>query len=142
VSFAIDEGTEFGARAAAHLRKDRVAWLTTVTPTGAPIPSPVWFWWEEPATVRMFSRAGTPRQRNLEANPRVALHFPGDGEGGDIVVLSGHAVIDPDGPAVTELPGYLEKYAAGFERIGVTPEQFITQYPVRVRIDLTRLRGH
>ncbi len=35
----IDESTEFGARVAAHLREERVVWLTTVTPSGAPLPS-------------------------------------------------------------------------------------------------------
>jgi hypothetical protein len=34
----IDEGTEFGARVARHLREDPVVWLTTVTPAGAPLP--------------------------------------------------------------------------------------------------------
>jgi hypothetical protein len=39
----IDEGTEFGARAARHLRDDRIVWLTTVIPAGVPLPSPMWF---------------------------------------------------------------------------------------------------
>ena len=71
MSFQIDESGDFGARAARHLREDTVVWLTTVTPAGAPVPSPVWFVWEEPDAVIMFSRAGTPRARNIEANPRV-----------------------------------------------------------------------
>jgi PPOX class probable F420-dependent enzyme len=142
VSLAIDEGTEFGARAARHLRDDRIAWLTTVTPAGAPVPSPVWFWWDEPDAVLMFSRAGTARIRNLEANPRVSLNFAGDGQGGDIVVLSGRAAVHPaTGPASGVAP-YVEKYGAGFERLGITPEQFSARYPVPVRIALTRLRGH
>ena len=142
MSLTIDEGTEFGARAARHLRADRIVWLTTVAPSGAPVPSPVWFWWDEPDRVLMFSRAGTPRTRNLETNPRVSLNFPGDGEGGDVVVLSGHAAVDEAvGPASGVAP-YVEKYGWGFERIGVTPEQFSLAYPVPVRIELTRLRGH
>ena len=39
----LDEGSEFGARAARHLREDPVLWLTTVAPSGAPSPNPVWF---------------------------------------------------------------------------------------------------
>jgi PPOX class probable F420-dependent enzyme len=142
VSFTVDESTEFGARAARHLREDRILWLTTVTPSGAPVPSPVWFWWDEPDTVLMFSRAGTPRTRNIEANPRVSLNFPGDGDGGDVVVLSGRAAVDEAlGPASGVAP-YAEKYAWGFERIGVSPEHFSLAYPVPVRIELTRLHGH
>ena len=45
----IDEGTEFGARVARHLREDVVVWLTTVTPSGAPLPAPVWFIWDGPS---------------------------------------------------------------------------------------------
>jgi PPOX class probable F420-dependent enzyme len=142
MAFAIDESTEFGARAARHLREDKVVWLTTVTPAGAPVPSPVWFWWEEPGAVLMFSRAGTPRTRNLAANPHVSLNFPGNGQGGDIVVLSGSAAMDDSlGPA-SEHPEYVEKYAEGIARVSGTPEEFSQHYPVTVRIELTRVRGH
>ena len=142
MSFAIDESTPFGARAAAHLREDKVAWLTTVSASGAPLPSPVWFLWEEPDHVLMFSRDGVPRLRNLDANPRVALNFAGDGRGGDIVVLSGRASIERDAPAAHEVPAYCAKYAWGFERLGKSAEEFSAAYPVPVRIALSRLRGH
>jgi PPOX class probable F420-dependent enzyme len=142
VSLTIDESTEFGARAARHLREDRIVWLTTVNPSGAPVPSPVWFWWDEPDSVLMFSRAGTPRTRNLEGNPRVSMNFTGDGQGGDIVVLSGRAAVDDATGPASGVPPYVEKYGWGFERLGITPEQFSERYPVPVRIALTRLRGH
>lgn len=140
--FAIDEGSEFGARAAAHLRDETVVWLTTVSPTGAPQPSPVWFLWDGAGTVLVHSRAGTPRVRNIEANPLVSLHFGGDGHGGDIVVLSGRAEVAPDaGPADAD-PVYVAKYASGFTRIGMTAAGFAAAYPVPIRIRLTGLRGH
>jgi PPOX class probable F420-dependent enzyme len=138
----IDESTDFGARAARHLREDRVVWLTTVTPGGAPIPSPVWFWWDGDATVRMFSLPGTPRTRNIEANPKVALNFAGDGQGGDIVVLQGEATIDRDAGGADTLPPYAEKYAPGFQRIGLTAEQFASRYSEPITIRITRVRGH
>jgi PPOX class probable F420-dependent enzyme len=141
MSFQIDESTDFGGRAARRLREETVVWLTTVTPAGAPVPSPVWFWWMEPDAVLMFSRARTPRTRNIEANPRVALHFDGNGKGGDIVVLSGRAEIDRS-PETGAVAAYVEKYEANFARIGVTTEQFFERYPIGVRIALTRLRGH
>jgi PPOX class probable F420-dependent enzyme len=138
----IEEGTPFSARVARHLREDRVVWLTTVTPGGAPMPSPVWFLWQEPDTVLVFSRAGTARERNLRANPRVSLNFAGDGSGGDIVVLSGRAAIEPElGPA-DRVPAYVEKYGWGFDRLGVTPEEFARRYPLPLRIRLTGVRGH
>ena len=62
----IDESSEFGARVAKRLREEKVVWLTSVTPGGSPIPSPVWFWWDGEETVRMFSLPDTARGRNLE----------------------------------------------------------------------------
>ena len=97
----IDESTEFGARAARHLREEIVVWMTTVTPAGAPLPMPVWFLWDGSESVLMYSRP-SPRIRNIEANPRVSLNFGGDGGGGDIVVLSGRAEVD-DGLPRAEL---------------------------------------
>jgi PPOX class probable F420-dependent enzyme len=142
MSFAIDESTDFGARAARRLREAPVIWLTTVSPSGAPLPAPVWFWWDEPSSIVMFSREGTPRTRNLEANPHVALHLDGNGQGGDIVVLSGVARIDASGRAASAVPEYVAKYESHIKRIGHDPESFSTAYPVPVTIELNRLRGH
>ena len=138
----IDESTALGAQVARHLREDRVAWLTTVTPGGAPVPSPVWFWWDGADSVFVFSLPDTARTRNIEANPRVSINFAGDGYGGDIVILSGRASLEADGASADRLPQYAEKYRWGFERLHVTPEQFAQRYSVPVRIRLTKVRGH
>jgi PPOX class probable F420-dependent enzyme len=138
----IDESTDLGALVARHLREDRVAWLTTVTPGGAPVPSPVWFWWDGEDGVRLFSLPDTARTRNIEANPKVSLNFAGDGSGGDIVILSGRATVEPDGPAAHELAPYVEKYGWGFERLRTTPERFAQRYSVPILIRLTKVRGH
>jgi PPOX class probable F420-dependent enzyme len=137
----IDEGTEHGARVARHLREDVVVWLTTVTPSGAPLPAPVWFLWDGADGVIVHSMPGA-RVRNLEANPRVTLNFAGDGRGGDIVVLSGRAAIDRDAPGADRDAAYLAKYDSHIERIGRTPATFAERYSVPVRIRLTRLHGH
>jgi PPOX class probable F420-dependent enzyme len=137
----IDEGTEFGARAARHLREETVVWLTSVTPAGAPLPAPVWFVWDGSESVVMYSLPGA-RTRNLQANPRVALNFAGDGRGGDIVVLSGTAAVGGDTPPADRNEAYLAKYAGDIERIGRTPETFAQRYSEPVRIRLARLRGH
>lgn len=137
----IDQSTEFGARVAGHLREEIVVWLTTVTPAGSPLPSPVWFIWDGGESVVMYSMPGA-RVRNVEANPRVTLNFGGDGGGGDIVVLSGEAVIDKDAPPADQDGEYRAKYDEHIGRIGMTPETFAQRYSVPVRIQLTRLRGH
>jgi PPOX class probable F420-dependent enzyme len=135
----IDESTEFGARVATHLRDDVAIWMTTVTPKGSPLPSPVWFHWDAADSVVMFSQPGA-RQRNIEANPRVALNFAGDGRGGDIVVFAGRATFEA--PPADRLAAYVGKYGEQMKRIGLTPEQFAERYSVGVRIELTGLRGH
>ena len=137
----IDEGTEFGARAARQLRDEIVVWLTTVTPRGAPLPMPVWFVWDGAESVSMHSQPGA-RIRNIEANERVSLNFSGDGRGGDITVLSGVAAIEHDAAAADQDPDYLAKYHEHITRIGMTPETFAERYSVPVRIRLGRLRGH
>ena len=135
-----DEDTEFGARVARHLREEIVVWLTTVTPKGAPLPAPVWFLWDGDEHVTMYSMPGA-RKANLEANPRVALNFDGDGQGGDIVVISGEAAIDVDLPRADHSAEYLAKYHAHIGRIGMTPVTFADEYSVPVRITLKRVRG-
>lgn len=137
----VDDSTEFGARAARHLTDEVVVWLTTVSPRGAPLPMPVWFHWDGEDSVSVYSQPGA-RVRNLESNPHVTLNFAGDGGGGDVVVLSGTATLERDGPGADRDTGYLAKYDARIARIGHTPESFANRYSVPVRIRLERLRGH
>jgi PPOX class probable F420-dependent enzyme len=141
MSFSIDEGSEFGARVARHLREDLVVWLTTVSPSGAPLPSPVWFLWEEPETVRLHSVDGA-RVRNLRANPRVALSFRGDERGGDIVVLTGTAAVAEDAAPADEDEPYLAKYVQEMSRLGYAPASFAAEYSVPIAVTLTGVRGH
>jgi PPOX class probable F420-dependent enzyme len=137
----IDYETEFGTRAATHLREDVVVWMTTVSPAGSPLPSPVWFLWDGAASVAIYSLPGA-RVRNIDANPRVALNFGGNGKGGDIVALSGRASIDQDLPGADADSGYLAKYTEHITRLGMTPESFAAKYNIPVRVALTGLRGH
>ena len=137
----IDQRSEFGARVARHLRHEIVVWMTTVSPSGAPVPRPVWFVWDGADSVLMYSEPKA-RIRNIEANPRVTLNFGGDGGGGDIVVLSGEAVVDRDATPAGEMSAYLTKYADHITRIGMTPESFSARYSVPVRIAITRVDGH
>lgn len=136
----VDESTEFGTRVARHLREESVVWLTTVTPSGAPLPRPVGFVWDGGDTITVYSQPGA-RIRNIGRNPRVTLNFGGDGEGGDIVVLSGTAAVDGSAPGAAEDPGYVTKYAAELERAGMTRESFSQRFSVPVRIRITGIYG-
>ena len=137
-----DQQTPFGARAARHLREDVVVWMTTVSPGGAPAPNPVWFLWDGDSSALMYSRADAARLSNLVANPRVTLNFDGDGAGGDIVVLSGRAIVADDAEPADANPGFLAKYDTNIAGLGMTPAQFAGEYSVPVRILLTHLRGY
>jgi PPOX class probable F420-dependent enzyme len=132
----IDDSTEFGTRAMRHLREEIVVWLTTVTPRGAPLPSPVWFLWDGADRVTVYSMTSA-RVRNIEANPRVTMNFAGNGRGGDIMILSARARVARDLPAADASPAYLEKYADEIHRIGRTPQTFAASYSVPIEIHLT-----
>jgi PPOX class probable F420-dependent enzyme len=129
----IDTGSEFGGRADRRLRDDLVYWLVTVGPDGTPQPSPVWAL-RDGETFLVYSQASTPKLRNIAAHPRVALHLDGDGRGGDIVIVTGEARIDPRTPPADQVPAYVAKYREGMRRIGMTPESFARAYSVAVRV--------
>jgi len=141
MAFTIDTSTAFGERAARRIREEVVGWLVTVSPAGAPQPVPVWFLWDGAGSVLLYSRPGKPKLRNIAANPRVALHLDGNGQGGDIVVLSGTAAVSDDPPA-DRIDDYVAKYLPLIERAGWTPASFAADYSVPVHIALTRLGGH
>ena len=111
---------------------EKIAWLTTVTPTGRPAPRPVWFVIEGDDIV-LFSRPGTAKLRHIEANPEVGFHLNSDEHGGSILVVNGKAHVE-DGKA-SEAPGYLDKYGSHYAGIGFeTPEAFDAAYSVRIRV--------
>jgi PPOX class probable F420-dependent enzyme len=136
----IDESSEFGARVARHLREELVVWLTTVTPSGAPLPRPVGFVWDGGENVSVYSQPGA-RVRNIARNPKVTLNFGGDGEGGDIVILSGSAEVDESAPSAVEDAAFAAKYATEFGRFGMTAESYARRFSVPVRIRLIAVDG-
>lgn len=141
----IDTSTEFGQRVTRRLAEEPVVWLTTVSPHGTPQPSPVWFLPTGDDEVVIYSQPNTPKIRNIEANPNVALSFNATHSGGDVVVFQGEARIDPEAPAANDVPDYIEKYSErGKDTLGgtgLTPERFAAEYSVPVRITLKKLRG-
>ncbi|HSN78686.1 MAG TPA: TIGR03667 family PPOX class F420-dependent oxidoreductase [Anaerolineae bacterium] len=137
----IDTTTKFGQRVARRLAEERIAWLTTVDSSGVPQPRPIWFLWDG-ATFLLYSRPGTAKLRHIVERPQVALHLDGDGLGGDIVVFTGQATVDPAAPPADQLAAYAAKYQPGFARIGMTAAEFAASYSVAVRVTPLKLRGH
>ena len=89
----IDAGTKAGAHALERLERERIAWLTTVTPDGQPQTLPIWFVWED-GTILVDSKKVAARNRNLRLDPKVSFHLADD-EGDDIVEIEGEARLDP-----------------------------------------------
>ena len=137
----IDTATDFGRRVALRLENDRLVWLTTVAQDGTPQPSPIWFLWDG-RSVLMYSRPNTPKLRHIQRNPNVSLNFDGNGQGGDIVVLTGQAHLAEGEPPANRLAAYTDKYGEMIRRIGMDAETFAKGYSIPVRITLARLRGH
>ncbi len=137
----IDLNTEYGQRVARRLAEERIGWLTTVDGSGMPQPRPVWFLWQEDSLL-IYSRPATHKLEHIARNPHVALNLDGDGLGGDIVVLTGSAQIDPAAPPADQSPAYVGKYADGMARIGMTARQFASVYSVAIRLTVSGLRGH
>ena len=137
----LDTTTEFGARVARRLRDERIGWLVTVSADQTPQPIPVWFLWDGQALL-IYSQPDTAKLRNIARNPRVAFHLDGDGQGGDVVILTGEARLAPDAPPATQVPAYVEKYRQGMTRIGMTPETFARTYSIALKLTPTRVHGH
>ncbi|MFE3194014.1 TIGR03667 family PPOX class F420-dependent oxidoreductase [Nocardia sp. NPDC059240] len=136
----IDTTTDFGIQATQRLARETIIWLTTVTPARVPQPNPVWFLWVE-GEFLLFTRPGTPKLRNIAAEPQVSLNLNTNATGGEVVVLTGTARIDQAGADGAERDAFVAKYAEGLVDIGMTREQFFDDYAVTVRIRPDRLRG-
>ncbi len=129
-----------GARLTRRLREERLIWLTTVSPDGAPQTSLVWFLWDGDE-FQIYSMAGKPKLRNIRHNPHVALNFNSDPFGGSVVVLEGEARVEADAPPAREHPAYLAKYRGIIaDRLGMTMDEFSETYSVPVRVRPTALR--
>lgn len=136
-----DPRTEFGSRIEKRLQIEWIAWLTTVSPEGEPNPRPVWFVWDGESFL-IYSRPGTHKLNHIHTNPKVSINLDGDGLGGNIIVFLGEAQILEDFPPANLNAVYINKYAAGMERIGMNAEQFARTYSVTIRVRPVRLRGH
>jgi PPOX class probable F420-dependent enzyme len=138
---AIDTTTELGARAERRLRNEPTIWLATVTPDGSPSVRPVWFVWDGDAFL-VFSQPTSAKVRHITSNPHVALHLDPDTWGENVVIVTGEARIAPEHPPADHTAAYLEKYAWGFERLGVTAGEYAADYSTPILIAFKHLRTY
>lgn len=135
-----DTGSAADRHARERLERDRVGWLTTVTPEGQPQTFPIWFVWDGDE-VLVYSDRRAKRNGNVRANPRVSLHLNDDGSGGDLVVLEGEASIDETAPEPEANAAYRAKYGDAVRDSFGTFEEFTSIYNVPIRIRPSRGRA-
>ncbi len=142
MGIVFDPDTESGTHALRRLDDSITAWLTSVDRAGTPQPAPVWFLWNrDESTALLYSQPSARRLSRIEANPRSSLHLNDDGQGGDLVILTGILQTATDTPPAHELPDYAEKYDALMTESFGSPEQFSAMYSVPLLFRATHARG-
>lgn len=119
-----------------RLESEPIAWLTTVSGSGVPSAAPVWFLLRDDDTIIVYSRDPSVRLRNLDDNPNVNLHLEGNRRGGDILAITGTAVVDRSLPGPADDPTFLAKYREFMDRNGWTPQWFDDHYPTPIVISI------
>ncbi len=135
-----DFTTDFGKRALDRLQTEPVIWLTTVDANGQPLPSPLWFLWQDDA-VLIYSQPKAPKVRAIRQNGAVALNFNTTYHGDNMVVFRGVAEVVQPSPPANGNAAYIAKYREGLKSYGATPEEFAADYSQLIRVELTSLRG-
>ena len=136
----LDFSTRFGRHVNRRLRQEKIIWLTTVDSNNTPQPRPVWFHWDG-ETVLIFSERHKAKLRHTTGNPRVALNFNTDEDGGDVAVLTGDARILDGPPDPNRVKTYLSKYRASIKDLGMTINEFTDAYAVPILVTPQAMRG-
>jgi PPOX class probable F420-dependent enzyme len=125
---------------ARQLDEELVGWLTTVTASGKPQSSVVWFL-REGDDLLIYSQATGKKLDNIAANQRVAFNLRGDPLGDQVVSIEATATIDESPTPAHEEPAYLAKYKGQITRLGWTPAEFAADYPILIRLTIDRIRS-
>jgi PPOX class probable F420-dependent enzyme len=135
----MDWNSEEGKKLAERLRSELVIWLTTVGRGGMPVPTPVWFLWEDDSFL-IYTIPGSVKLKNIAVNSKAALNLNSDKYGGEVAVFTGQISVDQDQPPALQYPEYLEKYRKGIQDIQMTPETFSKGYSVALRFKPAHIR--
>jgi len=125
---------------ARQLDNELVGWLTTVTVTGKPQSSVVWFL-RKGDDLLIYSQPTAKKLANIAVNPRVAFNLRGDPQGDEVVSIEATATVDESPTPAHQVAAYLAKYEGQIIRLGWTPPEFAEGYPVLVRLTIDRIRS-
>jgi PPOX class probable F420-dependent enzyme len=88
----------------------------------------------------IFSEKGKAKLRHIRHNPRVALNFNTDEEGGDVAVIVGAGRISKK-LAPNRVKAYFRKYSAGIKSLDMTIAEFRESYTVPILVTPRAMRG-
>jgi PPOX class probable F420-dependent enzyme len=122
-----------------RLRRNLIAWLTTVRPDGQPECVPVWFLTRDDESMLIYSQPTARKLANIRSNPQVALALDVSDLGRDNVRVNGTAARADDVPSAIRNDPYLAKYAERIAAMFGAPEKFSDLFSVPVLVTPTRL---
>jgi hypothetical protein len=96
-----------------RLERAEIYWLATADADGSPHLIPIWGSW---VGGRWYVEGGPTRwQRNLRANPRMAIHIEATGK--EVVIVEGSAleIVSPAADRAERILAGFEKYKPGYE---------------------------
>jgi PPOX class probable F420-dependent enzyme len=134
----LDTTSPEGKRVQKRLEKELIIWLATCGRDGRPRAVPVWFLWDG----KSFLIYSVPGQKvnDIEANPKVQLHFNTTPDGDGVVRIDGEVTRLKRHPLAHKVPSYIRKYARLIKGYDWTAESFARQYHIALRVQPTRLR--
>jgi PPOX class probable F420-dependent enzyme len=132
--------SRFGRHVNGRLRREKIVWLTTVDSSDTPQPRPVWFHWNG-RTILIFSEKNKAKLRHIARNPKVALSFNTDKDGGKVAVLIADGKILDEPAPPKRVKTYLGKYRQGIRSLGMTVAEFTDAYSVPILVTPQSMRG-
>ena len=136
-----DFNSRIGRTIKRRLHQEHIIWLTTVDSRSTPQPRPVWFHWDG-QSVLIFSQPTAAKVRHIARNPRVALNFNTNADGGDVGVLIGEALISRESPPPNRVKAYVRKYREGIKSLEMTPATLQAEYSVAILVTPQAVRGY
>jgi PPOX class probable F420-dependent enzyme len=128
-------------RAAERLDREAVAWITSVTASGQPQSSVVWFVHHDDV-IYIRSKPTSGKVTNIQANSKVSFHLNSDANGFDVVTVDADAEVRDDLPPAVQ-DAYLAKYERKMrEELQTTPDALLADYSKTVRVTPRRVRSY
>jgi PPOX class probable F420-dependent enzyme len=122
-----------------RLRNERILWLSTTSPDGAPHIVPVWFLWDGSAFL-VFSKPHAVKVRHMASEPRVAVALGEAEDDFDVQLVAARARLLDQPTREILPPAMLHKYRRQMAEIGLDEATFAETYSQAIRIVPTRFK--